>query len=125
MKTTNPLDAARIELPPSELRLPAIKLIWAKLAEQSDKEGWPAARFLAVLAEYEIAEGNRCRLGFSKAARRVLKTIKNGSGRLAWHCRSAILEGAAPRPEATWACDRARARSRRWRSPFWQAIEEA
>jgi putative ABC transport system substrate-binding protein len=28
-------------------------LIWAKLAEQSDKEGWPAARFLAALAEHE------------------------------------------------------------------------
>jgi hypothetical protein len=34
----------------SELRLPSIRLMWAKLAEQSDKEGWPAARFLAVLA---------------------------------------------------------------------------
>jgi DNA replication protein DnaC len=56
MKTTNPLDAARIELLLSELRLPAIKLTWPKLAEQSDKEGWPAARFLAALAEYESAE---------------------------------------------------------------------
>jgi hypothetical protein len=25
-----------------ELRLPGIKLIWPKLAEQADKEGWPA-----------------------------------------------------------------------------------
>ena len=39
MKTTNPLDAARIELLLSELCLPAIKLTWAKLAEQSDKAG--------------------------------------------------------------------------------------
>ena len=62
MKTTNPLDAARIELLLSELRLPAIKLIWAKLAEQSDKEGWPAARFLAALAEHEIAERGRRRI---------------------------------------------------------------
>ena len=62
MKTTNPLDAARIELLLSELRLPAIKLTWAKLAEQSDKEGWPAARFLAVLAEHEIAERGRRRI---------------------------------------------------------------
>ena len=38
MKTTNPLDAARIELLLSELRLPAIKLMWAKFAEQADKE---------------------------------------------------------------------------------------
>ena len=27
-----------------------------KFAEQSDKEGWPAARFLAALAEHEIAD---------------------------------------------------------------------
>ena len=47
MKTASPVDAARIELLLSDLRLPAIKLMWAKLAEQSDKEGWPAARHLA------------------------------------------------------------------------------
>ena len=62
MKTTNQLDAARIELLLSELRLPAIKLTWAKLAEQSDQEGWPAARFLAMLAEHEIAERGRRRI---------------------------------------------------------------
>ena len=53
--TTTTVDAARVELLLSELRLPGIKLIWAKLAEQSDKEGWPAARFLAALAEHEAA----------------------------------------------------------------------
>ena len=56
MTTTNTVDAARVELLLSELRLPGIKLMWAKLAEQSDKEGWPAARFLATLAEHEMAE---------------------------------------------------------------------
>jgi hypothetical protein len=50
MKTINPVDAARVELLLADLRLPAIKLMWSKLAEQSDKEGWPAARFLAALA---------------------------------------------------------------------------
>ena len=45
MSTTTTVDAARVELLLSELRLPGVKLIWAKLAEQSDKEGWPAARF--------------------------------------------------------------------------------
>src|SRR5512136_297063 len=62
MKTTNPLDAAPIELLLSELRLPAIKLMWQKLAEQADKEGWPAARFLAALAEHEIADRGRRRI---------------------------------------------------------------
>ena len=62
MKATNPVDAARIELLLADLRLPAIKLMWAKLAEQSDKEGWPAARFLAALAEHEIADRGRRRI---------------------------------------------------------------
>src|SRR5246127_3021054 len=62
MVTTNTVDAARVELLLSELRLPSIKLRWAKLAEQSDKEGWPAARFLAALAEHEVAERGRRRI---------------------------------------------------------------
>ena len=62
MKTTDPADAARIELLLAELRLPAIKLVWASLAAQADKEGWPAGRFLAALAEHEIAERSRRRL---------------------------------------------------------------
>src|SRR5207342_2402070 len=62
MKTTNPIDAARIELLLSDLRLPAIKLMWPKFAEQSDKESWPAARFLAALAEHEIADRGRRRI---------------------------------------------------------------
>src|SRR5499427_5253633 len=62
MKTTDSIDAARLELLLTELRLPAIKLMWKKLAEQSDKEGWPAGRFLAALAEYEVAERGRRRL---------------------------------------------------------------
>ena len=62
MTTINPVvDAARVELLLHELRLPSIRLMWAKLAEQSDKEGWPAARFLA-LAEHEIAERGRRRI---------------------------------------------------------------
>jgi DNA replication protein DnaC len=56
MTTTNTVDAARVELLLSELRLPGIKLRWATLAAQSDKEGWPAARFLAALAEHEVAD---------------------------------------------------------------------
>jgi DNA replication protein DnaC len=62
MKTTNPVDAARLALLLVELRLPAVKLIWADLAAQADKEGWPAARFLAALAEHEVAERSRRRI---------------------------------------------------------------
>ena len=56
------IDAARVELLLNELRLPGVKAIWPKLAAQSDKEGWPAARFLAALAEHEAADRTRRRI---------------------------------------------------------------
>ena len=40
----------------NELRLPTIKRLWPEFAERSDKEGWPAARFLATLAEHAPEE---------------------------------------------------------------------
>ena len=62
MTNKNTVDAARVELLLSEQRLPGVKLTWAKLAEQSDKEGWPAARFLAAIAEHEMADRGRRRM---------------------------------------------------------------
>ncbi len=62
MKATDPGDAARVELLLSELHLPGVKQIWAALAAQADQEGWPAARFLAVLTAHEVAERGRRRL---------------------------------------------------------------
>ena len=62
MKTASAIDTARVELLLAELRLPAVKLVWADLAAQADKEGWPAARFLAALAEHEMAERARRRI---------------------------------------------------------------
>jgi len=59
---SNTIDAARVELLLSELRLPGVKAIWPRLAAQSDKEGWPAARFLAALAEHEAADRGRRRI---------------------------------------------------------------
>jgi hypothetical protein len=61
MKTANAIDTARVELLLAELRLPAVKLVWADLAAQADKEGWPAARFPAAIAEHEMAERARRR----------------------------------------------------------------
>jgi len=43
MKAADPVDAARVELFLADLRLPAIKQVWATIAEQADREGWPAA----------------------------------------------------------------------------------
>ena len=60
--TANSIDTARVELLLAELRLPGVKAIWPKLAAQSDKEGWPAARFLAALAEHEAADRTRRRI---------------------------------------------------------------
>jgi DNA replication protein DnaC len=62
VKAADPIDTARVELLLAELRLPAVKQVWASLAAQSDKEGWPAARFLAALAEHEMAERGRRRI---------------------------------------------------------------
>jgi IstB-like ATP binding protein len=56
------INAARVELLLNELRLPGVKAIWPKIAAQSDKEGWPAARFLAALAEHESADRARRRI---------------------------------------------------------------
>ena len=62
MKTTDPGDAARIELLLAELRLPTIKQLWAALAAEADKEGWPAARLLAALLDHETAARGRRRI---------------------------------------------------------------
>jgi DNA replication protein DnaC len=62
VKSANAIDAARVELLLAELRLPAVKLVWSDLAAQADKEGWPAARLLAALAEHEMAERGRRRI---------------------------------------------------------------
>jgi DNA replication protein DnaC len=60
--TSTTIDTARLELLLTDLRLPGIKLMWAKLAEDSDKQGWPAARFLAALAEHEVVDRGRRRI---------------------------------------------------------------
>ena len=71
MTSSNTIDAARVELLLSELRLPAVKLMWATLAARADKEGWPAARFLAALAEHEIADRGRRRIERHLASARL------------------------------------------------------
>jgi DNA replication protein DnaC len=72
------IDAARLSLLLNELRLPTIKHLWPKFAERSDKEGWPAARFLAAIAEHEVAERDRRRMERNLAEARLLpaKTLE-------------------------------------------------
>ena len=56
------VDPARLPLMLAEVRLPAIARLWPELVERSDREGWPGARLLAVLAELEVAERARRRI---------------------------------------------------------------
>ena len=56
------IDAARLGLMLNDLRLPTIKTVWPEFAIRADKEGWPAARFLAAIAEHELAERDRRRV---------------------------------------------------------------
>jgi len=62
MMTTSAIDAQRLSLILNDLRLPAVKLIWPEFTARADKEGWPAARLLAALAEHEVAERDRRRI---------------------------------------------------------------
>jgi DNA replication protein DnaC len=83
MSTSPIFDAQRLSLMLNELGLPAIKHMWGDFAARADKEGWPAARLLAALAEHEIAERDRRR------TERHLDTRNN------WSFGDAIGRGAA------------------------------
>lgn len=54
--TAGQAEAARLPIMLAELRLPTVHRLWSEFAERADKEGWPAARFLAILLEHELAE---------------------------------------------------------------------
>ena len=60
--TRSAADAARLPLMLAELRLPTMKRMWADLADQSNREGWPAERFLGALLEQEVNERETRRL---------------------------------------------------------------
>ena len=60
-------EAAGLPIMLSELRLPTMKRLWAELAEQSNREGWPAERFLSVLLGHEMAERETRRLARARA----------------------------------------------------------
>ena len=79
MTTNTNIDPAKLSLLLNELRLPATKVMWPQFAQQADKEGWPAARFLAALTENELAERDRRRIERHLAEARLLpgKTLDN------------------------------------------------
>ena len=60
--TSASVELARNALMLTELRLPTIARLWPEFAERSDKEAWPAARFLGALLEHELAERGKRRI---------------------------------------------------------------
>ena len=52
---------ARLPLPLGDLRLPAIGRGWAGMGERSDREGWPAARFLSARTRVQAGPCGFCR----------------------------------------------------------------
>jgi DNA replication protein DnaC len=56
------VDTARLPLLLAELRLPSMARLWPQFTDRADREGWPAARLLAALAELELAERLRRRI---------------------------------------------------------------
>ena len=50
------VDTAKLPLMLTALRLPTFARLWPEFARRADREGWPAERLLAALAELEMAE---------------------------------------------------------------------
>jgi DNA replication protein DnaC len=60
-------SGAAVPIMLTELRLPTIKRLWADLAAQSNREGWPAERLLHTLLGHEMAERETRRLARARA----------------------------------------------------------
>ena len=61
------IETATLPMMLTELRLPTIKRLWPALAEQSNREGWPAERLLHTLLGHEMAERETRRLARARA----------------------------------------------------------
>ena len=57
-----PVDVHALPGMLTALRLPSFQRHWQTLADRADTEGWPASRFLAALAEPELAERDARRI---------------------------------------------------------------
>jgi hypothetical protein len=51
------VDTARLPLLLAVLRLPSIARLWPAFTDRADREGWPAGRLLAALAEAHLPPG--------------------------------------------------------------------
>lgn len=68
LSTDLQIDAARLPVMLSSLRLPSIARHWQMFATRADREGWGAARHLATLCEHELADRNSRRIARHLAA---------------------------------------------------------
>jgi hypothetical protein len=48
------IDEARLGIMLNQLRPLTIAPLWLRFAEEADREGGPAARFLSAIAEHEL-----------------------------------------------------------------------
>jgi len=95
-----PVDVHALPVMLTALRLPSFHRHWPALAERADKEGWPAASFLAALAELEIAERETRRI-----RRHLLESRLPGGKTLATFDFAAIPGVPRARVEALAAGD--------------------
>lgn len=56
------IDATRLPVMLSSLRLPSFARHWKGFAARADREGWGAARYLAALCEHELADRDARRI---------------------------------------------------------------
>ena len=77
----NKVDAIKLSLMLADLRLPTINQLWKSFAKRADAEGWTAARFLAALAEHELAERDRRRIERHLREARLLPGMRYETGR--------------------------------------------
>ncbi|CVI15066.1 hypothetical protein AGR4A_Cc170224 [Agrobacterium tumefaciens str. B6] len=91
MKNAQVIDEARLGIMLNELRLPTIKTLWQRFAEQADREGWPAARFLSAIAEHELAERAHRRIERHLAEAHL--AARQDIGQLRFRCRAYGLQG--------------------------------
>ena len=93
----NTVDGVKLALILSELRLPTMWAFWKRFAECADTEGWPAARFLAVLAEHELVERDRRRIQRHMSEARLLpgKSMANFDFNIVKTLSKAKVQGLA------------------------------
>ena len=60
------VDATKLPVMLSALRMPTIGRVWQEFGARADREGWGSARFLAAMCDHELAE---------RAARRIARHI--------------------------------------------------